>query len=102
MEEETPTSRPARWLRRLLLLAVVGSALIVVFLVAGLPLVARPYLERALTAVLAQPVRIGTLSWDPFRGAVSAEHVAIGSGENEITAEKLSVDVELVRMLRDR
>ncbi len=101
MEEPALPSRPTRVLRRLLLFALGAMALIVVLLVVALPWVARPYVERTLTSALEQRVRIGTLSWDPFRGAVSAGHIAIGSGDDEITAEQISVDLELLRLLRD-
>src|SRR5215471_13340718 len=76
----------------------VGAFLLTVLMVTPyfiLPWIARPVLERALSAALNTPVSIGRLSWRPLEGQVNAGHVSVGDGSDRIAVERLVVEVRL-------
>ncbi|HEX7408081.1 MAG TPA: DUF748 domain-containing protein [Candidatus Binatia bacterium] len=77
-----------------------GALVIAVASCVSLPWLARPALERALSARLHMPVTIGQLSWNPFIGVVTARRISIGRESDRFSAARLSVDVGLYRLLR--
>src|SRR5262249_29512778 len=92
---------PAQPRRRRFPLRSVGAFFVIVLIVLMvtlyfvLPWIARPALERALSAALNTPVSIGQLSWRPLEGQVNAGHVSVGSGSDRIALERLVVDGQL-------
>jgi hypothetical protein len=81
----------------------VGAFLVIVLMVMPyfvLPWIARPALERALSAALNTPVSIGQLSWRPLEGQVNAGHVSVGGGSDRIALERLVVEVQLRHLWR--
>jgi hypothetical protein len=91
--------RPIRSRRRARV-AVVVLVLAVAFAVA-LVQVARLAAERVLSATLGTPVAIGALWWAPWNGRVSAERVAIGRGDDQLTARRIAAVVNPFRVSRE-
>jgi len=86
-------------MRRLLLALGVLLAL-AVLLVAAAPWLARPLLERTLSAALGQPVSIATLGWDTARGSLVAEGISVGSAPDLLTVERVTVLADLAALDR--
>jgi hypothetical protein len=102
-DDQVPPAQPPRrrFLRRSSL--GVGAFVLIVLVVTPyfvLPWIARPVLERVLSAALNTPVSIGQLSWAPFEGRVNAGHVSVGGGSDRIAVERLVVEVRLRNLWR--
>ena len=101
-DEEVAATRPRRrrWLRWLLL--AVGVLVVAAIAVSYffLPRVARPILERALSAALSTPVSIGSLTWEPVARRVTAEQVRLGGPDdaNRLTVPRLFGEARLDRL----
>jgi hypothetical protein len=79
-----------------------GAVLLVLLLAAILllPRIARPLLERTLAVALGAPVSIGTLSWEPRNGVVTAEQVAIGEPPDLLRAGRVLLQGDLQALWR--
>ena len=90
MNDRPPRSRLRTWTLRLLV-AVVALAALAIALVAAAPWLARPTIERALSAALGQPVSIVALRWDAAERSVVAEGVTVGEAPDLLGVERITV-----------
>src|SRR5262245_2242887 len=91
-------ARPHRR-RRLAFYILAAAGLIVLVAYYLLPVLVRPFIERALSHRVHEPVRIARLSWRPFVGHLEAEGVEVGNDGNRLSAARLSLDVAMRHLL---
>src|SRR5215470_8892891 len=98
-EAPSPTRPPRRGLLRRHPVAI-AAALAFALLVLALPQLARWGAQRALGGALGVPVAIGALWWNPLSGQATARGVSIGSGAEQITAQRIAAVLDVVGLWR--
>lgn len=92
---------PRSWRRRLVFVA---AMLLALYAVAGffiIPAIARPRLETMLSELVGMPVKIGSVSFNPFDLSASVRKVELDDGGSPVIAfEELYADVRALSLLR--
>jgi len=92
VDASSPPATRRRRLRRALVAVGVVAAVVGTAAAVLLPSLARPFVQRSLSAALGRPVSIERLAWEPVAGRVTAHGVSVGDGDDRITASRVLVE----------